>query len=431
MLTGFLLLHYTYVIWPQINSLYNPAPLWMGVIQGVFGFAFLLIGLLPQPHRLTRFAILLGALILLSGYYYREKANNYLYNAETNDIKAYNEYAARLLIAGQNPYSSHMSHVFPDFNIGTWLITPTLDKEIVDVYAYPPLAFLFHAAFALLQWDLLWVVPAFFGAVVVLFYFALPSPLRPLTVLALFLTEVPVAYSSAGINDMVWVFFVLLALARFKRPLESGLWFGLACAAKQQPWFLAPFLVVRLLDDQPLQLTLRHKIIPFIAAAVGAFLVVNLPFMIWDFGAWFAGLTMVFRTNLLISGAGFSTLMDYGLLNVSRSGLSLTALVIYLTVWLYYVRFHRQVPLLMYLAPLLFFWLGYRSYWHYQISFWVLLFFEALRQPEQFSSQAPPLYRVALAALDPTGGSRPERVLEHCHRGYTLFAAKPDFATGH
>jgi hypothetical protein len=118
-----------------------------------------------------------------------------------------------------------------------------------------------------------------------------------------------------GATDSLFIPFELIALCswqRFGDPTVSRWWrwagpisLGLACCVKQQPWFLVPFLLIAVAFEarrrglSPWRELLRY------AALVGvAFLVPNLPFIVWDPAAWFSRLLTPFTGGLVPMGIG-------------------------------------------------------------------------------------------------------------------------------
>ena len=65
---------------------------------------------------------------------------------------------------------------------------------------------------------------------------------------------------------------------------------GLACSIKQTPWFCLPFLAIGLFIEacntgrRPVQLVMRY-----LAIVVAVFVVVNIPFIVWQPMAWARG----------------------------------------------------------------------------------------------------------------------------------------------
>jgi hypothetical protein len=89
---------------------------------------------------------------------------------------------------------------------------------------------------------------------------------------------------------------------------------GLACAVKQTPWFCLPLILIglgieaRRRDESAWRMPVRY-----LALAVGAFAVCNLPFVIWGPRAWVDGVLLPFTKPLVADGQGLVTFALHGL----------------------------------------------------------------------------------------------------------------------
>jgi hypothetical protein len=108
----------------------------------------------------------------------------------------------------------------------------------------------------------------------------------------------------------------------------------------------------------------------FTAVSLGIFLLVNLPFSLWDFRAWVLGVFEPVYAPFNVYSQGLGALSQYNLLSFPRvfyTGLQWSALVIMLVVhW----RHPRWVGRAFWMFPGIFFWLYYRglaNYWLYWI----------------------------------------------------------------
>ena len=242
----------------------------------------------------------LGAVITATGI--PEAVNVHLRQYYSTDSAAFNQVAARLLLHGHNPYTTTMASAARLLQVPAHNWTYTVNGGHVTSLSYPAGSFLLQVpAMALgfhheiVDWmDLYaWLITG------VLLFVLIPASVRWLAAL-LILTPVFVQMFSAGGTDAAFVPFLILAVWRWDRfhlGRSAGVarWIGpialgLACSIKQTPWFCLPFLVVGLFIEarntgrRPVQLVMRY-----LAIVVAVFVVVNIPFIVWQPTAWATG----------------------------------------------------------------------------------------------------------------------------------------------
>lgn len=285
------------------------------------------------------------------------------------DALAFNEYAARLLLDGINPYTTSMAPSLDLFQVPPDFSTFRLDGSAVEALSYPagsvlayvpPLALGvdFHAGTVVNL--ICWIASAF------LLWRLLPAALRWLAPVLMGLS-VYSEYVLGGVTDTVWLPFVLLAVYRWDRFADpcagwvrwvGPLALGAAMSIKQTPWFLLPFLLVALaLEARSRGLRPWDGPVRYLAVALAVFLAVNLPFIVWDPGAWFAGAALPLIESTVPDGQGLVSLALYaGLGGGSLTLFSLAgALVVaasLVALLLYYDALKRAW---LFLVPLAFF----------------------------------------------------------------------------
>src|SRR5690606_34378533 len=98
------------------------------------------------------------------------------------------------------------------------------------------------------------------------------------------------------------------------RRFERGLWYGLACAIKQNVWLLAPFLLIRAWRSGG-----RREAARFALVSAGVFLLINLPFILMDPRQWLTGVLAVFVEPQIYLSLGLSRLTELGILLLPKS----------------------------------------------------------------------------------------------------------------
>lgn len=268
---------------------------------------------------------------------------------------------AQSLLAGHNPYAYAWPHAVAGAP------TQLMGGGIVDRFDYPPLPAALAAGFGQV-WSRL-ATPAFVGllalaATVVLLFRLLPVPLRPLSIVVVLgfgfdtgsaLGGAPAAVALPLLVVALWWWPPDQQLTLGRRGWVGALCLGLACAAQQLAWLLVPFLVLgrlRLRRERPVAAASAY-----LAVTVGAFLVVNLPFLAAGPRLWWHGVTDVFTQHAVIYGQG--VVMLSGFVVHGSGGVAYysyaTGLLYLAAIALFTVdvgRFARALPVLAY-APLL------------------------------------------------------------------------------
>jgi hypothetical protein len=259
--------------------------------------------------------------------------------AYSNDGTSLDTNAARLLLEGRNPYTdSNILDIARHFAIQPGWTTPLrvgqfngrLDypsgvdlrsafdtaikagsaPEFESRVSYPALAFLTLVPFILLKISN--VLPFYLLSYFLLVWVAWKvtrNELRP-WLLLLALANVPMLSAAmSGSLDLFYVLLIVLAwLFREKRWL-SALFLGLALASKQLAWFFVPFYLVLIWRQQGLREACSRLTIAGTLA-----LAINLPFLIWNPGAWLAGVLAPMADPMFPLGVGLINLSSYHLL---------------------------------------------------------------------------------------------------------------------
>ncbi len=286
--------------------------------------------------------------------------------AYSTDSAALDHAAASVLVHGHDPYGRPLSSAAALVlqNPGSYW-TYLAGGGHVGTVSYPAGSFLLYApAFALGFHHLVvdWMDLYFWLASALLLFFLVPRSLRWLAVL-LSLAGIFTTLFADGNTDAAFVPFLLLALWRWDRYGQgrgAGLasWvgpvaLGAACAIKQTPWFLVPFLALgvaleaRRRGQAPARLVARY-----LATAAAVFLAANLPFVVMNPAAWWSGVALPFAQPLVADGQGLVSLALHGLtggadlrLLTVAAGLCYLATVVALGAW--YRPLKRIWPLLV------------------------------------------------------------------------------------
>ncbi|HEY3991770.1 MAG TPA: glycosyltransferase 87 family protein [Ktedonobacteraceae bacterium] len=311
--------------------------------------------------------------------------------AYSNDGTSLDTNAARLLLNGENPYtSSSILDIARRFHIEPGWTTPlrlgqfagrfdypsSVDirsafdtalkannaPEFESRVSYPALSFLSLVPFVFLKISN--VLPFYALSYLVLVWLAWKvsrEELKP-WVLLLALANVPMLSAAmSGSLDIFYALLLVLAWLLREKRWSSALFLGLAVASKQLAWFFVPFYLILIWR----QYNLREAILRVVLAG-GLALAINLPFILWNPTAWLSGILAPMADPMFPLGVGFINLSSYHLLPYLPSWcyllLEASAMVGMLA---YYWRICRTCPeaaMLLAVLPLFLAWRSLSSY---------------------------------------------------------------------
>lgn len=217
------------------------------------------------------------------------------------DSIAFGQYAAQLVLHGVNPYVSSMLPALAEFRVPSTFATHYLTGHIMTSMSYPAGSFLLYVPFLLIWHTQAAVVvdTGFWIATLALLWVVLPKDLRFVAGL-FFGIALYSDYVIGGVTDVLYLPFLIVAVWRWDRfgdATERSLarWvgpvaMGLAMSVKQTPWFFVPFLVVGVALEAHARgnkwLTSGAR---YAGVAGGVFVLVDLPWIIANPGAWWSG----------------------------------------------------------------------------------------------------------------------------------------------
>ena len=311
----------------------------------------------------------------------------------TNDGTSLDENAAMQLLQGHNPYTnSDLVHIARYFRLDPSWTTPLREGQFanrltypsqVDVdsvfltslksghlpefeskVSYPALSFLSLVPFV---WLGIYNVLPFYALCYVLLVFIgwklARRELRP-WVLLLALANVAMLGSVVGGNlDVLATLLVVVAWLGRERRWLSALMLGLALACKQPTWFFLPFYAVLMVRTHGWKEAAWR-----VSIAGGLALALNLPFILWNAGAWMAGVMAPVSDPMFPMGVGIVGLVGSPVLPSYMPGIIYSVLeygVFYplCIAWYWRIcRTHPEAAMLLAVAPLFFAWRSLPSY---------------------------------------------------------------------
>jgi hypothetical protein len=292
---------------------------------------------------------------------------------------------AEIFLSGQDPYAVFdLPEALARFHMVPELATHVDGGGVLHAYNYPALSFLVVAPFvALGLGDIRWV---YLGEVLVLAIIAvsrLRLAWRPMALATIVGNAIVLRQPILAGIDPTWALLVVGAWLALRRAWLSPILLGLAFAARQTAWFVAPFYLALIWQRWGRREALRRTVI---AAAVA--LAVNLPFLVRAPQRFIEGVTAPILGPLEADGVG---LVRFGLSGIGpllpRAGYGALALLVFVVLLASFVRWRRVVvsaPLVWPFVPLYFAWRSLQNY------FVLLTLFVFIGDEELAPEERPP-----------------------------------------
>lgn len=301
------------------------------------------------------------------------------------DAMLFARYAVDLLLAGENPYAHTMAPAFDRYPVVEQFVTFRTSGEVVTSLSYPALSFLVYVPQALLG------VPNLNLTTIVVFLVVLlvlvhESPgwlaLAPYPVL--FLDPSLLAFSFGGVFDIVWVLPLLVGMRFWHRgelgPAAAAV--GTAYAVKQIAWITGPFFAIWLYESSATWAEFRGKLRTTLSWGLAAFLLPNLPFVLWDPAAWLRGVftPVAGGAALVQQGKGLVATSVFGVYGLPKSAFTVATLGVLAVLLAGYALYFERVRWAAWIVPAIVLWFNYRSLQSYFVFFVPVAYYAALCQ---------------------------------------------------
>lgn len=339
------------------------------LVLWVLCFALLIAAAFRTPPRRAVALIPLTLAVGAAAFVHVHGLHTLMYGPGTTDLVVFQDYAARLLLQGENPYLHDLRPAFELHGSALTYSTPLLDGDYTGRMAYPALSTLLFVPFLWLGIGTSWAYPVVFAVAMAVLWRCSPKALRPVVLLPWFFEQRYVLAVLGGVSDIVWATLLVAVVASWRHRTLRGIWYGLACSFKQTVWPLAPFFLVRIWHETPGSTADRlREMVRYGAISTAVFLVINGPFILWDPLAWWAGVTEPLGAPMITLGYGLSSLTMAGWVVMAKGAygaLVWSSLAVGLFV---YFRHFRRLSAFMWVVPGIVLWFGNRSltsYWYY------------------------------------------------------------------
>ncbi|HYB00073.1 MAG TPA: hypothetical protein VED37_07625 [Ktedonobacteraceae bacterium] len=350
----------------------------------------------PRPRRWQRIVLVCLFLTSIAGIVIVGRSvalSFFMPPVYSNDGTSLDTNAAILLVEGRNPYTdSNIINVVREFPIEAYWTTPlrvgqfanrleypsTSDlRSVMDTdlkagsapefeskVSYPALSFLTLVPFIWLNIYNVLVFYLFCYIVLVAIGWKITRPeLRP-WILLLSLANVSMLMSATSGNlDVFNILLVVIAWLLRERGWWSALFLGLALSSKQISWFFIPFYAIMIWRQYNLSESVRRLSIAGVTA-----LLLNLPFILWNYHAWIAGVMAPMADPMFPEGVGIVGLSTPSLFPfLPQNVYSVLELSAMFAVLLWYWRICRARPeaaMVLAIIPLFFAWRSLSSYFY-------------------------------------------------------------------
>ena len=322
-------------------------------------------------------ALVLGCLVVIAvGYEITVLNPSY-----GTDVIAFAHGGGEILLDGENPYSAPVGQVRDIADRFGVQLTRTSDGGVIDwLISYPALHVLSFASFLAVGFtDLRWGILIVELVALAVIWWALSPKARLFAPFVLLLEPfLSVVFTGGGVTDWLWVLPMAITAICLSRGRYgyAGIALGIACAVKQHPWFVAPFVLVWLIQtlrsegENGLTSEARRSLGAFLFGVAAGFLSPNLPFLFWDPGSWFQSVLSPALGDMVADGHGIALLVSREILALSSevfTGMVVLALVGGLAA---YARYFDRLKDLLWVIPPIIMFVSYRSL-HTYFVFWI------------------------------------------------------------
>ncbi|MEM0155038.1 MAG: hypothetical protein QW597_00310 [Thermoplasmataceae archaeon] len=364
-------LNFSFVMWYYVGYLNIAAlvAIWaMIVISAFFILYAVAFKTRDFPSRILPLIAFSFALVAVIAAYVQ------FFPGATTDEMIIDSYAANLTLHGIDPYvNANMANVFVGININGFLSTPLLSGGLVTFFEYPGLAALIYIPAIILG------VPAFsvtvffdIASLFLVFLYYKKKKFAPSTlVLALVMGLVAEygIFSSAGVTDIIWVFFLGLSYAFRKKPWISGLFYGLSVAFKQIPAIIFPFFLYFIYKEN---VSRERSVFSFTGFTAISFFSVNALYIAQNPMDWLSNVVSIISQKIIGIGIGPSILSFTGVIPLPPEFFSVCLIALTITLFFIYIIHYDRFKYGFFAFPVIILLLDYRSLINYLI-YWPLL----------------------------------------------------------
>jgi uncharacterized membrane protein len=369
--TGSFLLYAGFQDWIKGDPQTHPWVLTLILATYLLAFALFILALTSGETPFKVKHIILPALIFIVVFNSYVTSEIFYKGVYRTDAIALTHYAAlRFMESRVNPYTLDLQEALIRFPVEPQYITFTETGDLITTLNYPSLHFLIYVPFIALGLnDMRWVTVLFEALTFTLLYWRTPRTLRPLALIPLFASvDLVIDFTAGCVTDYLWVLPLTATVLFIDNLPISAISFGLACAVKQEPWLLAPFLLTWMwmesLGDWKRKLPRTGT---YGGLALASFLLPNWRFIVEDPAAWWNGVFSPVFGGLIVQSQGVSMLTQMGYVPLGKGFYLVVTLSVYILLAVNYTVYYDKLKYTFWIYPAVTLWFSYRGLQSYFI----------------------------------------------------------------
>lgn len=369
--TGSFLLYAGFQNWIKGSPQAHPWVLLLILATYVLAFAMLIIALTSSGTLFKARHLPLPALLFIVVFNSYVTSEIFYKGVYRTDTMALTHYAAlRFMESRVNPYTLDLQEALVKFPIDPQYVTFTETGDLITTLNYPALHFLIYVPFiALGLKDMRWVTVLFEALSFILLYWRTPRGLRPLALIPMFASvDLVIDFTAGCVTDYLWVLPLTATILFIDNLPVSAISYGLACAVKQEPWLLAPFLLIWMWRESPGDW--RRRLLrsgAYGGLAFASFLTPNWRFMFEDPAAWWSGVSSPVFGGLVVQSQGLSMITQMGYVPLGKGFYFASTVVVYLLLAVNYAVYYDRLKYTFWIYPAVALWFSYRGLQSYFI----------------------------------------------------------------
>ncbi len=316
-------------------------------------------------------------------------ANLHANSSYGTDEAALLQGATSALLHGRDPYGLNLLGSMISLHVPIQYATYLLNGGLVTTFGYPAFPILFLLPFYVLTHGVQAEPIAMLAGMTITLivgWLSTPKAWRPLVIVVVVGLPILFGYAVAGVTTLLLAPMIVVARNGFSvsgfrglntRGWISALCLGLGVATSQLAWFMAPFFLVGVWEYRRREVGAKKATALLVRYALVAglpFLLINLPFLVWNPHAFLLGIAAPLIQKAIPYGQGLIDLPTF--LGIGGGSLSLftyAAVTAYIGLGILYVLFFdrlwRLAPVLAVL-PLILSTRSLAEYWMTPIVIW-------------------------------------------------------------
>lgn len=301
-----------------------------------------------------------------------------------SDVTFFTYKSADLITQGRNPYSVSMNVESGNYSYTPRYITPRIDGTTVDEFSYPALSALSFVPQALFENENTAITTGLFLLAIIIFLVMQSAEyLSPLPIGFIYINNLMSLDLIYNINSL-WLLPYLVSMKFWaeEKYAYGAAALGLSFAMKQSGWLVAPFLAVWLYREAGDWNELKNKMQTVIGYGGAAFLLPNLPFILWNPEQWLTGVFDLVYSGLAAPqeslGLGISAVKTEGLLYLPKSYFSAVLLAAIAVSLVLYYLYWKEMKWTAWLAPSVLLFFHHRSLSYYFTFFVPVAYYAAI-----------------------------------------------------